>query len=79
MKISSIFVNSLKSESDDGLSSWLNFPEGPTPEALEMYSPVIREIEPLRGKITVEQLEIIKDVLATTQDVTGRGRGADPT
>ena len=49
-----IIIKSLKSETDDGLSSCSNFPERPTPEELEMDKPVLSEIEHLRGKVTDE-------------------------
>ena len=62
-------MKSLKSETDDGLSSCLNFPERPTIAELEIDKPVLPEIEQLRGKVTDEQLEAIKDVLDRNQDV----------
>ena len=40
-------VKSLKSETDDGLSSCSNFPERPTLEEMEMDKPVLPEIEHL--------------------------------
>ena len=52
IKDSSCLVKSLKSETDDGLSSCSNFPERPTLEEMEMDKPVLPEIEHLRGKIT---------------------------
>ena len=69
IKYSASLVKSLKSETDDELSSCSNFPERPTLEELEMDKPVLPEIEHLRGKITDEQLEAIKDVLHRNQDV----------
>ena len=69
IKCSSGLVKSLKSETDDGLSSCSNFPERPTLEKLEMDKPVLPEIEHLRGKVTDEQLKAIKDVLDRNQDV----------
>ena len=51
---STSFVKSLKSETNDGLSSCSNFPERPTPEKLEVDEPVLPEIEHLRGKVTDE-------------------------
>ena len=63
IKDSSVLVKSLKSETDDGLSSCSNFPERPTLEDMEMDKPVLPEIEHLRGKVTNEQLEAIMDVL----------------
>ena len=44
-KNSSGLVKSLKSETDDGLSSCTNFPEKPTLEEMEMNKPVLPEIE----------------------------------
>ena len=58
-----------KSETDDGLLSCSNFPERSTLEELEMDKPVLLEIEHLRGKLTDEQPEAIKDVLDWNQDV----------
>ena len=66
---SSSLVKSLKSETDDGLSSCSNFPEKPTPEEMEMDKLVFTEIEHLMGKVTDEQLEAINDVLDRNQDV----------
>ena len=62
-------MKSLKSETDDGLSSCSNFPERPTIEKMEMDKPVLPEIEHLRCKVTDEQLEAIKDVLERNEDV----------
>ena len=45
-------MKSLKSETDDGLSSCSTFPERPILEELEMGKPVLQEIEKLRGKVT---------------------------
>ena len=59
----------LKSETDDGLLSCSNFPEKPTLEEIETDKPVLIEIEHLRGKLTDEQLEAIKDVLERNEDV----------
>ena len=58
IKGSSGLVKSLKSETDDGLSSCWNFPERPTLD--------------LRGKITDKQLEAIKDVLERNEEVFSR-------
>ena len=69
IKDSSGLVKSLKSETDDGLSSCSNFPEKPTPEEMEMDKPVLPKIEHLRGKVTDEQLEAIKDVLERIEDI----------
>ena len=65
-------MKSLRSETDDGPSSCSIFPERPTLEDLEMYKPVLPEIEHSRGKVTDEQLEAIKDVLDGNQDVFSR-------
>ena len=65
-------MNSLKSETDDRLSSCSNFPERPTPEELEVNKPVLPEIEHLRGKVTDEQLEAPRDVLDRNQDIFSR-------
>ena len=62
-------MKSLKSETDDGLSSCSNCPEIPTLEELEMDKPVLPEIEIVRGKVTDEQLEAIKVVLNRNQDL----------
>ena len=62
-------VKSLKSETDDGISSCSYFPERPTLEELEADKPVLPEIEHLRGKVTDGQLEAIKDVLDRNEDV----------
>ena len=67
IKSSSGLVNSLKSETDDGVSRCLNFPERPTLEKMEMDKPFLPEIEHLRSKVTDEQLEAIKDVLERTR------------
>ena len=56
-------MKSLKSETDDGLSSCSNFPERPPLDEMQRDKPVLSEIEHLRGKLTDEQLEAIKDVL----------------
>ena len=72
LKDSSGLVKSLKSETDDGLSSCSNFPERATLEEREMDKPVLPEIEHLWGKVTDEQLEAIKDVLERNEDVFSR-------
>ena len=65
-------MKSLKSETDDGLSSCSNFPERPTQEELEMDKPVLPEVEHLRKKVTDDQFKTIKDVLDRNQDVFSR-------
>ena len=62
-------VKSLKSETDDGLSSCSIFPERPTLQEMEMDRPVLPNFEHLRGKLTDEQLEAMKDVLEQNEDV----------
>ena len=49
-KCSSGLVKSLKSETDDGFSSYSIFLERPTLEELEMDKPVLPEIELLGGR-----------------------------
>ena len=68
-KFSSSLVKSLKSETNNGLSSCSNFPERPTLEELETDKPVLLEKEHLKGKVTNEELEAIKNVLDRNQDV----------
>ena len=62
-------MKSLKSETDDGLSSCSSFRERPTLEELDVDKPVLPATEHLRGKVTDEQLEAIKDVLDRIEDV----------
>ena len=62
-------MKSLKSGTDNGLSSCSNFPERPTLEEMEMDKPVLPEIGHLRGQVTDEQVETIKDVLERNEDV----------
>ena len=62
----------VKSETDDGLSSCSNFPERPTLDEMQTDKPVLPEIEHLRGKLTDEQLEAIKDVLERNEEVFSR-------
>ena len=69
IKGSSGLVKSLKSETDDGLSSCSNFPELPTLDEMQIDKPVLPEIEHLKGKLTDEQLEAIKDVLERNEEV----------
>ena len=49
---------SMKSETDDGLSSCSNFPERPTETELAANKPVLPEIEHLKGKISNKELRI---------------------
>ena len=72
IKDSSGLVKSLKSETDDGLSSCSNFPERPTLDEMQTDKPVLPEIEHLWGKLKDEQLEAIKDVLERNEEVFSR-------
>ena len=72
IKGSSGLVKSLKSETDDGLSSCSNFPERPKIDEMKSDKPVLPEIENLRDKLTDEQLEVIKDVLERNEEVFSR-------
>ena len=65
-------MKTLKSETDDGLSSCSIFPERPTLDGMQSDKPVLPEIAHLRGKITDEQLEAIKDVLERNEKVFSR-------
>ena len=69
IKDTSGLVKSFKSEINDRLSSCSNFPERPTLEEMEVDKVVLPETEHLRGKVTDEQLEAIKDVLERNEDV----------
>ena len=72
IKDSSVLVKLLKSETDDGLTICSNFPEWPTLDEIQSDKPVLPEIEHLRGKLTDEQLEAIKDVLERNEEVFSR-------
>ena len=72
IKDSSGLIKSLKSETDDGLSSCSNFPERPTLDEMQNEKPVLPEIEHLRGKLKDEQLEAIKEVLERNEEVFSR-------
>ena len=60
---------SMKSETDDGLSSCSNFPERPSSFELESDKPVLPEIEHLKGKIGEGDFEKLWDVLNRNTDV----------
>ena len=60
---------SMKSETDDGLSSCSNFPERPTETELAANKPVLLEIEHLTGKISDKELDSLKAVLSRNADV----------
>ena len=60
---------SMKSETDDGLSSCSNFPERPTEAELAANKPVLPEIEHLKGKISDKELDSLRAVLNCNADV----------
>ena len=60
---------SMKSETDDGLSSCSNFPERPTETELAANKPVLPEIEHLKGKISDKELDSLRAVLNRNADV----------
>ena len=60
---------SIKSDTDDGLSSCSNFPERPSSHELESDKPVLPEIEHLKGKIGEGDFELLREVLNRDEDV----------
>ena len=60
---------SMKSETDDGLSSCSNFPERPTETELAANKPVLPEIEHLKGKTSDMELDSLRAVLSRNADV----------
>ena len=60
---------SMKSETDDGLSSCSNFPERPTEKELAANKPILPEIEHLKGKISDKELDSLRAVLSRNADV----------
>ena len=60
---------SMKSETDDGLSSCSNFPERPTETELAANKPVLPEIEHLKGKKSDMELDSLRAVLSRNADV----------
>ena len=60
---------SMKSETDDSLSSCSNFPERPSSYELESDKPVLPEIEHLKGKIGEGDFESLRAVLNWNADV----------
>ena len=60
---------SMKSETDDGLSSCSNSPERPSSYELESDKPVLPEIENLEGKIGEGEFEKLRDLLNRNADV----------
>ena len=63
---------SMKSDTDDGLSSCSNFPERPSSYELESDKPVLPEIEHLKGKIGDGVFELPREVLNRNVDVFSR-------
>ena len=60
---------SMKSETDDGLSSCSNFLDRPSSYELESDKPVLPEIEHLKGKIGEGDFEKMRDLLNWSADV----------
>ena len=60
---------SVKSETDDGLSSCSNFPERPLSYELQTDKPVLPEREHLKGKIGEGDFELLRAVLNRNADV----------
>ena len=60
---------SMKSETDDGLSSCSNFPERPSSCEQESDKPVLPEIEHLKEKIGEGDFEKLRDLLNRNADV----------
>ena len=60
---------SIKSETDDGLSSCSNFPERPSSYELESDKLVLPEIKHLKGKIGWGDSELLREVLNRNADV----------
>ena len=60
---------SMKSETDDRLSSCSNFPERPTEAELAANKPVLPEIEHLKCKISDKELDSLRAVINRNADV----------
>ena len=60
---------SMKSETDDGLSSCSNFPERPTETELSANKHVLPQIEHLKGKKLDKELDSLRAVLNPNADV----------
>ena len=60
---------SMKSETDDGLSSCSNFPERPSSYELDSDKPVLPEIEHLKGKIGEGDFQKLRDLLDRNAEV----------
>ena len=63
---------SMKSETDDGLSSCSNFPERPSSYELDSDKPVLPEIEHLKGKIGEGDFEKLRDLLNRNAEVSSK-------
>ena len=63
---------SMKSDTDDGLSSCSNFPERPSSYELESDKPVLPEIEHLKRNIGDGDFELLREVLNRNADVFSR-------
>ena len=63
---------SMKSETDDGLSSCSNFPERPTEKELAANKPILPDIEHLKGKISDNELDSLSAVVSRNADVFSR-------
>ena len=68
-KISNHKMFSMKSETDDSLTSCSNFPERPSSYELKSDKPVLPEIEPLKGKMGEGDFELLREVLNRNADV----------
>ena len=60
---------SMRSETNDGLSSCSSFPERPSSYELESEKPVLPEIENLRGKIGEGEFKSLKEILKRNADI----------
>ena len=60
---------SMKSETDNRLSSCSNFPERPIEEELAANKPVLPMIEHLKGKISDKELDSLRAVLNRNADI----------
>ena len=59
----------MKSETDDGLSSFSNFSERPPDIELAVKRPVLPEIEHLKSKISDKEQDFLRAVLNWNEDV----------
>ena len=59
----------MESETDDGLSSCLNFPDNPSPYELESDKPNLPEIEHLKAKTGEGDFESLREVLNRNTNV----------